>query len=442
MRRLLAGLTLCSLAVTLAACRNSASIASNGAAAPPTDAPVETAAPAPAPAPETPQAAQAARGAADWPQFRGPNANGISPFRGINKDWQARPPRVLWRVAMSDEGYSGPAVAGGRVFIVDHRGGEDIVRAIDLRTGQDIWQHRYRDATQHNYGFARATPAVDGDRVYTMSRMGKLHCLNAATGAVIWAKDVIAEFGGRLPSWDMAVSPVIDGRKVIVCPGGPNASVVALDKMTGETLWRGGGTAGIGYATPVIATIGGRRQYVVFAARSIMGVDAEDGAVIWSHPWETSWDVNAATPVVIGDSVFVTSGYGVGCALIDVRDGRASLRWRNREIQAHFSSPIYHNGHIYGTGDPGFLVCLNPNNGQVLWRQGGFEKGGILGVDGVILALNGSNGDLIMSALSPAGYREMGRITPLGGQSWTAPVLADGVLLVRNRQALAAIDLR
>jgi outer membrane protein assembly factor BamB len=441
MRRLVAGMTVLSLAATLAACRNSASMAENGAPPPAAEPPVETA-PAAAHTSEVAQNAPASRGAAEWPQFRGPNANGISPFKGLNKNWQAKPPRMLWKTSMSDDGYAGPAVAGGRVFIIDHQGSDDIVRAIDLKTGQDVWRHRYPDAGQSNYGFSRATPTVDGDRVYTMSRQGKLHCLNAASGAVIWRRDIIAEFGGQLPSWEMAISPVVDGRKVIVCPGGQNAAVVALDKMNGAVIWRGGGSAAPGYATPVVATIGGRKQYVVFAAKGVMGVDAENGAVLWSQGWQTSYDVNAATPLVIQDSVFITSGYGTGCALIDIRDGRASIRWRNREIQAHFSSPIFYNGYIYGTGDPGNLVCLNPSNGQALWRQGGFEKGGILGVDGVILGLNGSNGDLIMCALSPSGYRELGRVAPLGGQSWTAPVLADGLLIVRNKQALACIDLR
>ena len=152
--------------------------------------------------------------------------------------------------------------------------------------------------------------------------------------------------------------------------------------------------------------------------------------------------MNAATPLVIGDSVLITSGYGMGAALADIRGGQAVERWRSRALQAHFSSPVYYKGHIYGTGDPGVLTCLDPKTGEALWREPGFEKGGMLVVDGLILALAGSNGDLVLARAVPTKYEELGRIRPLGGQSWTAPIVAQGRILVRNRNQLACLSFR
>lgn len=396
----------------------------------------------PAPAVAVEPAPQATSGSVDWPRFRGPDGNGISPEKGISKDWAAQPPRLLWKVPMSDDGYTGPSVANGLVYIIDHQGSDDIVRALSLSDGRDVWTYRYRDADSSNYGFARATPTVDGSKVYTLSRLGALHCLDAKTGKVVWRRQINDEFSARKPQWDTSYSPVVDGDRLIVCPGGPDAAVAVLDKSTGKTIWQGGGSDGQSYATPVVATIGGKKQYVVFAAKALIGVDASNGTLLWRAPWSTAYDVNAATPVVIGDSVFIASGYGKGCALVDVKGSEASIRWANKSIQAHFSSPIYFKGHIYGTGDPGVLVCLDPQTGKELWRQPGFEKGGIVGVDGVILALSGSNGDLAMVEMSPAGYKELGRVTPLGGQSWTAPIVAQGRAIVRNKSAIACLSLK
>jgi outer membrane protein assembly factor BamB len=437
MRRMITLVVCIAMAAALAACRNSSTADDGtltaqeaGRATTESSAPIQAAPSA---------GAQTSRG--DWPRFHGPNSNSLSPETGINKNWQSKPPRMLWKVAMTDQGFAGPSVAGGRVYIMDHQGANDIVRCLDFATGTEKWHYAYPDTDQPNNGFARATPTVDGDRVYTISRLGMLHCFNTS-GEVIWKRDIIAEFRGKRPQWDMAQSPVVDGNKLIVVPGGDNAAVAALDKNTGRTLWQGGGSETGGYSTPVIATIGGVRQYVIFMAKSVIGVAAEDGKLLWSYPWQTSYDVNAATPLVIGSNVFITSGYGHGCAMIQVQGGSARALWENKEIQAHFSSPLFWNGHIYGTGDPGVLVCLNAENGQALWRQTGFEKGGIIAADGTIIGMNGANGDLIMARLSPSGYQELGRVTPLGGQSWTAPILASGKLLVRNTSALACLDLK
>jgi len=387
--------------------------------------------------------AQAAPAGLDWPQYRGPNSNGISAETGIDKNWAAKPPKLLWKVDMTDGGYSGPAVAGGILYIIDHNGDQDVVRALSMANGSEVWSYRYTEAKPMDNGFTRSTPTVRGDRVYTMSRLGLACCFEAKTGKVVWTRNLCADFGSQRPGWDYACSPVLDGKKLILCPGGQNAGVVALDPDTGKTIWQGGASTVAGYSTPVIATIGGVKQYVVFTVDSVVGVAAQDGKLLWSYPWKTGADVNASNPIVMGDTVFISSGYNHGCALLKIDASGATKVWQNKEMQAQFSCPVLLGGLIYGTGDPGSLMCLDPKTGDAKWKQPGFEKGGCVAVDGTIIALNGSNGDVIMAAIDPAAYKELGRISgPLGGQSWTAPIVAEGRLIIRNTKAIACLDLR
>ncbi|MCL4500068.1 MAG: PQQ-binding-like beta-propeller repeat protein [Chloroflexi bacterium] len=380
--------------------------------------------------------------AADWPVFRGPNGDGISTETGINKSWNQKPPKKLWETDMHDNGYAGPSVAGGKVFIIDHRGDSDILRAIDITTGELAWQYAYKDASKDNFGFARSTPAVDSGRVYTLSRLGTVNCLDAKTGKKICSRNICKDFNGKKPNWDYAMSPFIDGNKIILVPGGPDACVVALDKTTGRTIWQGGGSDEPGYCTPQKATINGKQQYVIFAANSLMGVAPDTGKQLWSFEWKTNSGVNAASPIVMGNTIFIASSYNHGCALVEVTDAGAKALWQNKEIMAHFSSPILFGGYIYGVGDPGFLMCLDPKTGVVKWKQEGFEKGPLLGIDGVMLVFDGKNGDLVMAEISPDAYKEICRFTPLGGQSWTAPIVSNGKLIVRNKTALACFSLR
>jgi len=382
-----------------------------------------------------------ARGS-DWPCFLGPNGDGSSPEKGINKDWGAKPPKELWRVGLSDNGFAGPSVADGKVFIVDHKGDQDIVRALDLEKGTEVWRFAYKDAAKHNYGFTQSTPAYDNGVLYTMSCSGKVHCLDAETGARRWVVDVKRQFKGKTGAWRYASSPLVDGQLVIVCPGGQNG-VVALDKKTGQTVWASqGGGEKAGYATAVKAKIDGRDQYVIFSGKSVVGVDAKNGRTLWRHAWETRYDVNAATPRALGRYVFITSNYRRGCALLKVSGGKALVAWENKEMQSHFSTPMVHEGHIIGTSDPGRLVCLDVKTGKVVWEKRGFEKGGVCSVDGTIIVCDGKKGDVAMCELSTKGYRELGRIKPLGGRSWTAPIVADGKLIVRNKQEMVCLDLR
>lgn len=379
-------------------------------------------------------------GAGDWPRFLGPNGDGTAPDRGINKNWPEKAPKVVWKVPLFDKaekfrGYAGPAAAGGKVFVVDHRGKESVVRAIALKTGEQAWQAAFEAGGDG----ANCTPLIDSGNLYFVTAGGIVRCVSAADGALKWTADLVAGYGSAIPQWKHAWSPVADGNALLLTAGGPEATVVALDKSTGRLLWKGGKTDGAGYAPVVPASIGGMKRYVVSAQTTVQVVGG-DGAVLWTFPWENKWKVNAAAPIVSGDMVFITSGYDRGCALIDGKTGNAL--WRSQEIISHFSTPVLHEGHLYCTSDPGRLVCMEFKTGKVKWQQSGFEKGGLCAVDGTIIVLDGRNGDLAQVALTPDAYKELGRMAaPLGGQSWTAPIVTDGRLIIRNKQQLACLDI-
>lgn len=377
-----------------------------------------------------------------WPQFRGPNRDGISPQVGINKDWGSKPPRLLWKTALGDDGYAGPAVSGGIVYIVDHSGAQDILRALRADNGAETWHFAYDDTDRPSYGFARATPTVVGRRIYTMSRQGILNCVDAGSGALVWRRDTIKEFQGRKPMWDVAASPLVDGKQLIVLPGGPNAAIAALDPATGKTLWQGGGSDKPAYATPTIAVLGGKRQYLTFSESEAVGYDTAGGNKLWSFPWAPRDGTSVASPIAVGDRVFISASYGMGSRMLQVTGSIATELWSSQSLACHFNTPVLYQGYLYGVGEPGRLTCMDPNTGKVMWEQPGFEKGGVVAVDGKLIAMNGSNGDVVMADLDPTAYRERGRINPLGGQSWSPPVVAQDRLFIRNKKALACIDLR
>ena len=385
--------------------------------------------------------ATAAGYAADWPAFRGPNANGISPETGLNLAWKEKPPRVLWTVRLQAESYAGPSAAAGRLFLLDHKGDQEVVRAFDLAKGRELWHQAYADTNRELYGFARSTPVVDEGRVYTLSRMGLVHCFEAQTGRCFWSRDIVKEFGGRRPPWDYSMAPLLDGEKLILCPGGKDAVMVALDKVSGKTIWQGGGDATPVYATPVTAIIGGQKQYVFLAFGQVLGVAAADGKRLWRYPYKTYYGTTSVTPLMIGENVLLTGVEGPVDALLEINAEGAKEKWHGQELSPAFNTPILYEGYVYGTTGGGHLACLDPATGKTKWKQRGFEWGGLVAFEGHLVVANGAQGDLVLVRMDPSGYQERGRIRPLGGQTWTAPILADGKLIVRNKTNLACVDL-
>ncbi|MEM7393720.1 MAG: PQQ-binding-like beta-propeller repeat protein, partial [Verrucomicrobiota bacterium] len=315
----------------------------------------------------------------EWPQWRGPKADGHSPETGIHKDWTAKAPKTLWTVDLSDEGYANPSASGGKVFIIDHDKKQDIVRAIDLKTGNEAWRHTYDAGGRENYGWARATPTVENDRVYTVSRDGVVYCLDTENGEEIWTYDALNDVSGKAPGWEVSHSPLIEGNQLIVPGGGKEAHIVALDKISGKPLWKGGGTYKLGYATPVLTTLDSKKQLLVFNAFGLTGVDATDGKLLWSTKWKTMWDVNAPTPIPIGnDRVYISSGYRKGCAVYEIKNNTPEEICRNRTIPSKFNTGLFHEGHIYSTADSGYLICLKADTGETAWKHKAYRQGGLL----------------------------------------------------------------
>lgn len=385
--------------------------------------------------------------AADWPRFLGPAANSISSETGINKNWAEKPPRECWRIAMTDGGFSGPAISEGVVYLHDHQGQEDLIRAVSAASGEEKWRFAYTEEGPENDGYTRATPTVEDGRVYTVSRTGVVHCLDAATGSKIWRRDVMDSHAGKPPEWGAANSAVIDGDRLIAIAAGQNAHVAALDKLTGDEIWAGGGTDIAGYATPVIGQFDGRKQYLIFAGKSLIGVAPEDGTLLWRYPWETRLDSNASSPIVIGDdSVWIASGYRRGCALLRVNGDQVAEVWADRDISPQWSSGILIDQHIYVTTMPGFLVCVEAQTGREKWRSKGtargFEHGGLCAVDGTLIVIEGNTGNVVQVVVSTEAYQELGRINPLKStRCWVAPVVADKKLFVRSPEEFVCLDI-
>jgi outer membrane protein assembly factor BamB len=372
--------------------------------------------------------------AADWPQWRGPLRNGVSSERGWFSRWPGSGPKRLWR-AQVGEGWSSVAVVGNRVYTMGNTGNRDTVFCLDAGTGKVVWRHSYPCATG-DYGGPRATPTVDGTVVYTISREAQAYCLNAANGKVIWGKDLKKEVGAQAPRWGFAGSPLVHSRRVIYNVG---ANGVALDGA-GRVSWKSGG-AGAGYASPVAFTIGNQQGVAIFAASGLVAVNPLNGRRLWHHPWQTTYEVNAADPIFSGDRVFISSNYGKGCALLRVAGGKASVVWENRNMRNHFNSCVLIGGHLYGN-DENTLKCIDLAGGAERWRSRGIGKGGLTAADGKLIVLT-ERGELVLAAASPDRYTELARAKVLTGTCWTHPVLAGGRIYCRSHEGeLVCLDVR
>jgi outer membrane protein assembly factor BamB len=382
--------------------------------------------------------------AADWPQFRGPNRDGVSRETGLLKSWPAGGPKVLWKVPLG-EGYSHIAVANGRLFTLYSQGSQELAVALDAATGKLIWRVPIDRKYQSDMGNGpRSTPTVEGDLVYVLSGNGRLAALAAKDGRKVWEHDLPREFGARVPGWGASTSPLIEGNLLLVDVGGRNGkSLAAFDKKTGKVVWTSQNDIA-GYSAPIAVTVGAVRQVIFFTGTSVVSVSPKDGRLFWRVPWRTDWDVNAATPIFVPpDKVFISSGYGVGSALFQIKaaGGRATAEevWRSRGMKNQFSSSVLHNGTIYGFDDSTFKA-IDAATGKERWKQRGFAHGSLILADGHLIVLSERGCDLALVEATPQAYREKGRTEVLSGKCWTAPTLANGRLYLRNEGELVALD--
>lgn len=381
--------------------------------------------------------------AADWPQFRGPNRDGVSRETGLLKSWPAGGPKLLWKAPMG-EGYSHLAVSKGRLYTLFGEGNNDVAAAYDAATGKQLWKVPLGRKFINDQGNGpRSTPTVDGDMVYTLTAEGRLAALNAADGKKVWEHDLRAKLGAQPPEWGISTSPLVEGNLLLVDVGGSGGkSLAAFDKKTGKTVWTSQNEMA-GYSAPIAITVGGVRQVVFFTGRALLGVAPKDGKLLWRVPWRTDYDVNAATPVFVApDKLYVSSGYGTGATLfqIKVADGKVGVDeiWKSRRMKNRFSSAVLHNGHIYGF-DESVLKCISAATGEEKWKESGFGHGSLILADGRLAVLS-ERCELLLVEATPEAYREKGRSQILSGRCWTAPTLANGRLYLRNQEELLALQ--
>jgi outer membrane protein assembly factor BamB len=375
--------------------------------------------------------------ASDWSRWRGPDGTGISTEKGWKPQALAAG-KIKWKASLG-KGHSCMAVSAKQLFTMGNPGATDIVYCLDAETGKELWKYPH-PCEQGNFEGPRATPVVDGDFVYALSRDGHACCLEAATGQVKWEKNLIKDFAASNITWGFAGSPLIVDKAVVY---NARASGLALDKLTGEKIWEGGGGQ-CGYAAPVRFTLKGKDSLAFFSFKDVVVVDAQTGAKQMSHPWETQYDVNAADPLFFDGKLFISSGYEHGCTLLDVSGKNVKQLWENQNLRAHFASPIYLDGHIYGvdgqTGQ-GQLRCLEAKSGKVKWtHKGGYEN--LVIVSGMILAID-KEGTLVVGEANPNAFKETAKAAVLNrkAKNWTAPVLANGYIYCRNSDGdLVCID--
>ncbi|MBP7827897.1 MAG: PQQ-like beta-propeller repeat protein [Verrucomicrobia bacterium] len=376
--------------------------------------------------------------AADWPRWRGPELNGISRETGWLTSWPDGGPKVLWKARVGT-GFSSFAIAQGRAYTMGNANDTDSVFCFDAATGRVIWRHDYPaplDANSYEGGTS-ATPTVDGDRVYTLSKRGVMFCLDAAKGTVIWTKPLAEELGAAMPTWGFAGSVLVEGDLLLVNVG---STGTALQKDNGTVVWSHG-TGEAGYATPVPFTSAGTRAAVLFTREHVVAVTVADGKELWRYPWKTRYDVNAADPILAGDQVFVSSGYNRGASVIQITGSTAEKVWENRNMRNHFNSCVRWEGHLYGV-DETELRCLVWDTGEVKWSDRKFGKGSLMLADGHLIALS-EKGELMVAPARPTEFKPLARAQVIGGKCWTTPVLANGRIYCRNAAGdVVCVDVR
>lgn len=383
--------------------------------------------------------------AADWPFFRGPNLNGTTPEADWSADWPDQGPRILWQMNVG-VGASGVVTRGDRAITMGNVSDRDVIVCVDAESGRILWRFDYACPYEERMfeGGTASTPTIDGDRVYALSHAGHVHCLSLDSGAVIWKRHLVNDFGGRPARWKYSGSPLIVENMVIFDTGARGDSTLALDKRTGDKIW-GRGNDRPGYATPIPYRGPEASAVLVFKAQHLVAQDLATGREWWRVPWETSYDVNASTPVVQGDRVLVSSGYRSGrTALFDISGREARQIWRNDDLKTKMNSSVLFKGHVYGISERfAQLMCLDAATGRTVWAERGFGQYGTLIIAGDRIVALAETGDLVVAQTDPDRYIELARAKVLNGRSWVAPTLSHGYIFSKNNQGdVVCIDVR
>lgn len=381
--------------------------------------------------------------AGEWPQWRGPNRDGISKETGLLKQWPADGPPLVWKATGAGRGYSTMSIANGRLFTMGLRGDREYVIAFDIATGKEAWATPHGTPFRNDRGDGpRGTPTVDGATLYALGGNGDLSSLDARTGRVIWTMNVLQKFGGSNITWGISESPLVIGEKVLVNAGGPGASIVALNKKDGTLIWKSQSDRA-GYSSGIPLQIGNTTQVVFFTHTRAVGLDLKDGKLLWEYARPANDVANVATPVIRGNRVFISSDYGTGAGLVEIKaDGKAQEVYFTRDMRNHHSSSILIGDHLFGFSS-GILMAMRFDTGEVAWRDRSVGKGSLVYADGNLYAFS-ENGVVGLVEATPTGYREKGRfrIQQDSLPTWTHPVVAGGRLYLRDQDTIYAYDVR
>lgn len=381
--------------------------------------------------------------AEDWPQWRGPNRNGVSSESEWISEWPADGPKVAWKAEVG-LGFSSVVIADRRLFTLGHADEQDTVYGLDATTGKVLWKHSYPAELGDKFfeGGTTGTPTVAGGRVYVLSRWGDMLCLGASDGKVQWSKNVQQETESRPPDWGFAGAPLVLGDRVYLNVG---EAGLALNAKDGSIVWSSGKKEA-GYSTPLPHREGDEALAIFSSGEGYTATRLRDGQRVWGVRWLTQYGVNAADPIVHDGRLFVSSGYGKGSGLFKLGGAEPESLWKSKVLSTQMNAAVLYEGHLYGTaGDTtskAALKCVEFTTGQEKWSHANFGSGGVMLAGGRLIALGGT-GELMTAPAKPDGFKPTATAQVLGGKTWTAPVLANGLIYCRNvRGDLVALDVR
>jgi len=380
----------------------------------------------------------------DWPHWRGPHHNGTSAEDLWRHRWgKDGKPQVVWRASVGT-GYSAVAIREDRLYTIGNVDDQDTVYCLHAVTGETIWTHRYECPLDNNFfeGGPTSTPTIDGSRVYAISRPGDLFCFDASNGRVIWSHNVAKKTGNRVPGWGFASSPLIHGDLLLLNVG---EAGLALDKRSGEVRWSSA-DKDAGYATLVVANHKKAPEIIVASARFIIAVDLHSGRENWRYRWLTSFGANAADPIVVGENVFMSSGYNRGAILLKETDAEPEVVWENKEMRTQMNGCVLVDDHLFGfdgnSDAPTSLKCIEWATGKVCWADKDVGFGALMAADDYLIVLT-ERGELLVAPADRAGFKPTGRLSVLDGPCWTVPVLANGRVYCRSSAGeLACVDVQ
>lgn len=382
----------------------------------------------------------------DWPGWRGADRTGVSTEKGLLKKWPKDGPKQEWKATGIGEGYSTPSVADGKIFVAGAKGNKEYVFALKLEDGSHLWKRELGSTTSGGgYPGPRSTPTIDGDLLYVLSSAGDLVCMSVNDGKTKWSKNLKKDFNGSPGGWAYAESPLVDGERVVVTPGGRKASMVGLNKKTGKQVWKSeipdAGSAGYSSILPI--EVGKSKQYVTFLSNALVGVDAKSGKLAWSYEKSANGTANASTAVAQDGLVFSASGYNTGGGTVKAGLNDAEEVYFVKKFQSHHGGFVLIDNHVYGTNGEA-LLCMKFDTGEIIWQNRSVGKGSVTAVDGM-LVVRSENGPIALVKATPKGYEELGRFDQPDRSSqaaWPYPVVSNGLLLIRDQEVLLAFDVK